>query len=590
MDSIDNRVIELKAVIKVMDILSDTKVVMPCFSFNDKTPSFDGFLEVYSSSEMKKENLIGKANVQIKGTGSVITADRCSYSIEVAHLINYRNAGGCIFFYVSIDFDKGESIVYYSLLHVYDLNEMLEKAGPHKSLSIELRKFPQKNVNEIVTILRNALKDFVRQSSFVKKNESLVKMKASGQPIRSVKSDLDFIGLHPLEVGVYISTHPQYLYAELEGMDVPVPVDKVDNLIYTEMFNCPVEINGKQYYDCFSMVTEKGIRTIHIGVTISIVIDMDEQCSIGYETKGTLDELIRDTEFLLDLFSFGSCSFADKVLKIPAVMAKSDLLARRMDCLNDLKTFFMSIGVEGTVGFTGFGEDDFAALLEMMVHYNQHMPIAYDGEEYYPCRVFRINSLYLLFWIEKESNGECYLCTFYDDYHLGYYEPNDTYKERKQIASHCLLLQTDQLAYANNLNINLIYSYVTGKTATESYIDEVCDLIERTLKASDMKTNNSMSLLLLADRLCEWVQSLRTTPYDQLLRFQIVKRNRPLDNNEISDIQARIDEYDDAYCRCCCYVLLNDKENVTKYYDMLMDDEKENFRNSSISGLINLVL
>jgi len=79
-------------------------------SKNDKGLSWDGFIYLYSDKNHKKENLVCKCEIQVKGKEKL--GERRSYSVSIADLINYQNNGGVLFFVVDIE----TNIVFYSEL------------------------------------------------------------------------------------------------------------------------------------------------------------------------------------------------------------------------------------------------------------------------------------------------------------------------------------------------------------------------------------------------------------------------------------------------------------------------------------------
>ena len=126
MVDIDNKVFEIQAVSIINTMLSRCKVLMPHIFYNDKTPSLDGWVEVFNCVNLKKVNSLGRISVQVKGTGTIFKESHCSYSIDVSDLECFRNEGGCILFLVSVDLETENSKVYYCPLQVFDLNRILD--------------------------------------------------------------------------------------------------------------------------------------------------------------------------------------------------------------------------------------------------------------------------------------------------------------------------------------------------------------------------------------------------------------------------------------------------------------------------------
>lgn len=112
---------------------------------NDKTPSWDGSIEVYNSENMKKTNLEGIVPVQVKGKWSekIISKKEIKYSADIADLVNYQKNGGVIFFVIYCN--KLSYKIYYASLLPIDLDNALNGKKEQQFISITLKDFPKNN-------------------------------------------------------------------------------------------------------------------------------------------------------------------------------------------------------------------------------------------------------------------------------------------------------------------------------------------------------------------------------------------------------------------------------------------------------------
>mgnify|MGYP003980076639 CR=1 FL=1 len=94
--------IEKKGVGWLETRVADSKLLDPYFRENDKTPSWDGTIIVYDGS-MKKENIKGKIDVQIKTTEvDKFHSNKTSYQVNIVDYENYYKIRGTILFVVEI--------------------------------------------------------------------------------------------------------------------------------------------------------------------------------------------------------------------------------------------------------------------------------------------------------------------------------------------------------------------------------------------------------------------------------------------------------------------------------------------------------
>jgi len=93
--------IEMNAIIKLRNELGRCDRIISEIPDNDRTPSWDGNIQLYEMSNLKKDNMQGIINVQVKGQSvKNIKKQSITYSVEVADLKNFRLVGGTIFFVV----------------------------------------------------------------------------------------------------------------------------------------------------------------------------------------------------------------------------------------------------------------------------------------------------------------------------------------------------------------------------------------------------------------------------------------------------------------------------------------------------------
>ena len=109
---------------------------------NDKTPSFDGYIELYSKAGNKKSDLIGRCDIQVKGKtiANKKFKDNINYPAEVDDLKNYFKNGGVIYFVVGIKKkNSNQHQIYYSSLLPFDLKQIITQLKPNqKTRSVEL--------------------------------------------------------------------------------------------------------------------------------------------------------------------------------------------------------------------------------------------------------------------------------------------------------------------------------------------------------------------------------------------------------------------------------------------------------------------
>ena len=94
----DQKTIETLSISAVRDSIVRSDYLDQFIADNDKEPSWDGFVYIYNDKSKKKEKLIGRMAVQVKGTeNNDFSNNEIIYRVYTSDLMNYLYDGGCIF-------------------------------------------------------------------------------------------------------------------------------------------------------------------------------------------------------------------------------------------------------------------------------------------------------------------------------------------------------------------------------------------------------------------------------------------------------------------------------------------------------------
>ena len=105
-----------------------SELIIPHISENDKTPSFDGELILYSSNNHEKSNIRGYIPIQVKGKTVNTFQNPFSYSVSYVDLHNFYKKQGCLFIVVQLlKSDATQFRICYKSLTLLDLRNLIEK-------------------------------------------------------------------------------------------------------------------------------------------------------------------------------------------------------------------------------------------------------------------------------------------------------------------------------------------------------------------------------------------------------------------------------------------------------------------------------
>lgn len=290
--------IETNAVDKLKSVLCRCDKILADISTNDKTPSFDGTIFMYNSTELNKRNIRGFIQIQVKGKvvkSKDFKKNSISYSMDVADLHNFRKVGGVILFVVCMS-DVDNYKIYYNALLPFDLEQIMVKAKGQKTKSIKLDEFPSKNEEFIMLIFGNFINNSIKQQSTAQVT-TIEDLKKYDNLTFSAKADFH-----------YMFKIPTYIYGKNRNdIDIGIPLSKVlIEAVSSENLPASVTIDDKVYFDKISI--EKTINSTSIKIGTGFTINV-EKGKINYNLSGNLNDRIKNLEFLIGLVS-------GKILKI----------------------------------------------------------------------------------------------------------------------------------------------------------------------------------------------------------------------------------------------------------------------------------
>ena len=185
-DKPNSKQIEIMSVSHLTLYLSKISKLTPNINENDRTPSWDGCIEVYNHDSAKKEYLDGVVPIQVKGKFSDDASfNSIKYSIKVNDLENYQNNGGVVFFVVLCTYTDFR-IFYISLLP-FDIDLLLKDKKTQNTISVKLTMLPN-NEREVYLILKDFLYHSKRQ---MQRDEHIQEMFLSGE-LTDLNPDFSF--------------------------------------------------------------------------------------------------------------------------------------------------------------------------------------------------------------------------------------------------------------------------------------------------------------------------------------------------------------------------------------------------------------
>ena len=547
---------------------------------NDRTPSWDGEVFVYSKENHTKDDWTGRVPIQVKGTERSFP-DTASFSLSVSDLKNYYKDGGCMLFLVGGISTMSTGTIYYSDLQVFDLYKILKTVNHNKTRTIFFERFPVENIAEISTIFANSAENRKMQTSFVGKELiSLDQLFNDGRSSESFMLSTSCVGSSPDEAGRFISSHPSYVYAKAEGLDIDIPVDKANNLIVTRVIDGKVAVKGREYYPNYRIEYRNGVPTIRFGKSFSITIDEKKwSMTFHFDPAGTLREQIMDGSFYIAMI---------EAQEIELNNARSPI-KKEVDIEPYKKALHDFQDVQKALDYLGVTEDlDLAALSEKDKHnlkalvnsvvYKKRIRLPYaDGQVV--GGPFDVGNLSIWIWAIKQDTGEYIIDNFFDNHKIVIFDEKDNKQNNPIPVSQYLLLDTNAFLRASNMNYESVEKGITEMNHHPSILDRTNCLVLSILNAYDQKKPKDDRLLDLADSICKWISEDPNVvfPICRLNQLQIKKRKQPLTSKDVIELSRFADEGNEPMIRCGAFLLLDDSAEAQKCFEQLTPTDQEAF-------------
>lgn len=586
MAAANSKWIEEAATTALSQVFLSCPILSPFINRNDRTPSWDGAVFVYQNAAQKKEDLLGRVPIQVKGTQKLLTSDTASFPCSVADLRNYCNDGGCIFFLVSVPSVIGEADIYYSSLQVFDLKRKLDEIGNQKSCTIKLTRFPSKDINEISAIFTSFIENSRKQASFIKhKLVSLEELTRNGVTIESLTFNASGIGLNELNLGKYLSSHDFYLYAKPKGLDIEIPVDKVCNATVVKRVDAKVTVRDVEYYPFYTVVyyKEGAAHHIQLGKGIAIKLDLSsKKFNISFKASGTLSDLIQDASCYIDIIESREVAFNGEKLAFSNPnwegLSKSK---KRLRYYKDVKKMLDTLGVTEELqcdNLTAKDEEKIRSFVAAILYNKKFGFPGIESPSIYGA--FSIANLSIWIWAIRKEDGYYQIKSFFDAQQFAFFEESDTAHAHPIPASQYFLLDKTAFAHASNMNYDAILKSITSLAPSPKFIPYTTDLLLEIIRAYDEQTNKDGKLLELADSLCTWLSTFENEKNDPVIRLnhlQIIKRKRSFVPQEIIELSGFTNASYPAEVRCSAYLLLGDNCEAQKCFAELSPSMQETF-------------
>jgi len=306
----DQKAIETLAINEVRNRVVLSDYLDQFIADNDKEPSFDGFVYLYSQKGKKKESLIGRIAVQVKGTHKKLRTKKASifkHPVEIADLKNYLSEGGVVYFVVHISQDGQVRQIFYNDLLPIKIMKIIQYTQGQKSINLKFKPFPIET--ERVHALFVSFYDHKKMQAVLHDLEeipSVDELQKKGS-LREINLTVAGTGVYHNHIDAFLN-EDVYVYAKIIGTEAHYPVDlitdTVERVISHETVN-RVSVGDVLFYEKYFAQNYTDRVILKFGQSITLTFPHSapdspkQKATINYTACPSLRARVNDLAFWL---------------------------------------------------------------------------------------------------------------------------------------------------------------------------------------------------------------------------------------------------------------------------------------------------
>lgn len=584
-----SKVIEELATNAVKKSIITTDFLDQFISENDKEPTWDGYVYIYADKKKKKSDLRGRVAVQIKGKQKdEMSTDKISFPVSTVDMKNFLYDGGAIYFVVYISSDRTKETIYYTTLTPVKLKLYLTQAKGQDTKSLKLTPFPTDN-NRKSTIFLNFYLDCKKQVSFATKEMlSLEELERQDVLIGLTFSVMGY-GYSQNDINKALFENEVYLYANIKGSNVPIPIDLIPCSLQTqETEPCTIAVNDKVHYSSLSRIRSKDKVIVQIGKSFKITMtELGAPLNINYNSAPMLSDRIKDTEFILDVlhskhFSLNGCKLDINPAATKLQNFNIEAQTESVEYYKKMQMVLKLLNVQQDINLSTIKEQEQREMYNLITAFVDKKTVRNIRKDLPVVTKIKIQNIVLLLVFEEtsEGSGEYKIYNFFRSNLILTYDRLD--RDDKYITSQYSILQKDDYLQICNIDYDAILpSYQALLKNNPAIFDRATMDMLNMVSAYD--ENENTKLLKVAKSFAEWIlnEDKNVLPYEiKLLNLlQIVRRERELNIDEVKQLCAITENpLTREDIKVGAYLLLDNQMAAQIHFDILDKDMKKAFK------------
>lgn len=574
-------VLALKNVIQLNDLMKEY------INDNDKEPSWDGFIYLYKSDDMKAENIKYRIPVQVKGKNqeNLLKKQRISYPVEYKHLRNYYKDGGAFYVVVAISDDRRKTTIFYNALTTVKLNALLknsEKKKPDQTKNVVLERLKNDDDKLLFKVLSQFGFDREQQGSG---EGEIIEKVINIDVINKVDSIrvTSYLTTNEEEILKMVSSGELCLYGYRSDVDMWFPFDleqqKDMRLKKVLQIDKTLGIDRQVYYNNYLVEREYSKDPI-IRVSENLTIDL-LRGKLNFNMHGNIKSLKRDVDFLYAILN-GNTFWMDnkQVSEYTDVKLPADLKAN-MEMITDFYNALEEIEFSCDKRTDEFNENNWKAVTKLINVYHRKIKLKEDNKsEWY---IWWWDEKIIPILIVKDENDKTQIVNWIGKEGYAVFTERETGGQSRLPKG--LLFKRDIWERLYDVDEEILLRDIEKSDYSERTLNDLYMFFVEILAAYDITRNEKYFDMaqLLSDKL---LQVDENNEYGIINKLQLLKRKRELSEDEISVLEKLEESTNDSMVRSAVNILLENKHNAKKLVNQLSEEDQATFKQFPIYNLL----
>lgn len=588
--------IEKGAILALKDMIYLHNNMDDLINNNDKEPSWDGFIYLYTNEDLKVENIKYRIPVQVKGKNNEellekgLTKGKVYYPVEYKHLKKYFEDGGIVYFVIVISDDGEKKAIFYNALTTIKLKRILKELVNKRKV---LKEDSTKNITLQLIKDKNELFQVLDRFGYNKEQQG----SGNGEIIKRAITIKDIDKLKNIRLRIYsneslfdinnkISTGEICLYGEISDLNIWLPFELKEQKNFNLKRNISQNIGcSKKIYYTKTIVEalNKNEITVNLSENLKLIINNEKdskdylKIDLNFNTAGSIKSICYDLEFIERLSEEKQLYINNK---LACELKDIDISIDEMEVFKTFNKALSSFNINYNKKVLDFKEEDWKFINTLADIYLGNIN---DFKEEYKVYNLPIGEKIIQFLFFNKEKGNIIVdnttlpknieFTIDDEEHNEHKIPFFIYYKREDwnklydFEEELLLNEIEKNDFDNftqdmfyNLFIELLASYDINKN--EKYYN-MANLICN--KLLEVNPNNK---------------------YGIINKFQLLKRKGDLTEEQLKELDNMLNNNSDKMLICTINILLENKYQAKKVFKDLTEEEKNVFENFPIYNLL----